>query len=814
MKPSPRIVSILFFLLAFLSKPLFPQSHSVSGKITDANNRQPLAFVNVVVNDGHQGTISDIDGKYSIASEQPIQKISFSFVGYESKVVEISSGQKICNVALTSIVFELNEVTVDAGENPAHRIIDSVMANRKRNNPDQLDSYSYTIYDKMVFTVDSTKLNSIKNGKTDELSDLLAFDSVLKKNDLMVMETVSEVVFKAPDKKKQTVIANKVAGMKDPMLIYMVNNYQSVSFYDETVNVAGNRYVNPISRGSKNTYLFRLENVTSMGADSLFVISFRPRQGSTFEGLQGVMTINSDQWAVQNVKATPVESGSIFTIEIQQLYERNEGRWFPKQLNTNLVFPSIVVGVGDQSIPMAAIGKSYLSDIKINAATEGIRFSDIAVEVAPDAAEHDEAFWASHRIDSLNQRTQATYVFLDSITEGSDIFDRVLHLTDHLLGEAAFPIGPIDLDLNNILNVSGQRGWYFGLGLSTNDRLSRILKLYGHFGYWARINSVDFGSGFKLKLNPKRQMELGVDFSQRSAPIAEFSGLAEHYSTLTESDYWYSIYENIHARQNCATLNFSTRFARHFKAFVSFSSLHKTYNRQFFVNTADTLNEAQFANAEVKLRFAYKEKFLSTEKGIRSLGTLYPEVWISYQHSFPGILGSQFEYDRIKFQVSQNFYTKYMGVSKVIVQAGYASSGCPVMETFDILGSNSNIYLYAPGCFSTMRPDEFFCDRFAALYLTHNFSGMLWKTQSEWFKPELVMATNIGWGDMQKAKSGIEKNFKTMEKGYFESGFIVKGLLNLPLMKLGAGVFYRYGPYSLDNVWDNIAWKWSATFVL
>ena len=91
---------------------------------------------------------------------------------------------------------------------------------------------------------------------------------------------------------------------------------------------------------------------------------------------------------------------------------------------------------------------------------------------------------------------------------------------------------------------------------------------------------------------------------------------------------------------------------------------------------------------------------------------------------------------------------------------------------------------------------------------------MLWKSNSEWFKPELVLVTNIGWGDMKRAENYPNKNFKTMEKGYFESGVVVKGLLNVLWVKVGAGVFYRYGPYAFDNVWDNFAWKWSATFDL
>jgi hypothetical protein len=157
-----------------------------------------------------------------------------------------------------------------------------------------------------------------------------------------------------------------------------------------------------------------------------------------------------------------------------------------------------------------------------------------------------------------------------------------------------------------------------------------------------------------------------------------------------------------------------------------------------------------------------------------------------------------------------------MGVSKVLFQAGYASQSCPVMETFDILGTCTydRFGLYSPGSFSTMQLDEFFCDRFVALYLSHNFSGMLWKTNSAWFRPELSVITNIGWGDMKRAEAYPLKNFKTMEKGYFESGIVVNGLLATPLTKIGVGAFYRYGSYSMPNVWDNFAWKWCASISL
>ena len=214
-------------------------------------------------------------------------------------------------------------MTVEAGENPAHRIIDSLMAHRKANNPNSLDSYRYKLYDKMVFTIDSSSFGqAVANDTIKERNDLKIFDSILKKSDLMVMETASEVLFKKPDRKLQNVLGTKVAGMREPTFIYLVNSMQSVSFYDETVSITGTDYVNPISRGSKTHYFFTLETVEPIGqGDSLYVISFHPMRGSTFNGLRGTLTVNSDGWALQSVKASPNEKGGLFEASIQQLYQ-------------------------------------------------------------------------------------------------------------------------------------------------------------------------------------------------------------------------------------------------------------------------------------------------------------------------------------------------------------------------------------------------------------------------------------------------------------------------------------------------------------
>ena len=57
---------LFLFFLIFSAQGLFAQSHTLSGKVIDERNRQAMAFVNVVVNDGLNGVITDIDGRYEI----------------------------------------------------------------------------------------------------------------------------------------------------------------------------------------------------------------------------------------------------------------------------------------------------------------------------------------------------------------------------------------------------------------------------------------------------------------------------------------------------------------------------------------------------------------------------------------------------------------------------------------------------------------------------------------------------------------------------------------------------------------------------
>ena len=90
------------------SEPAIQQQKSITGKVVDSGGN-PLPGVTVVVKGTTNGTITDIDGNYSIAKIADNSTLKFSFVGMKSKDVIIGN-QKSINVTLLDETIGIEEV--------------------------------------------------------------------------------------------------------------------------------------------------------------------------------------------------------------------------------------------------------------------------------------------------------------------------------------------------------------------------------------------------------------------------------------------------------------------------------------------------------------------------------------------------------------------------------------------------------------------------------------------------------------------------------------------------------------------------------
>ena len=91
--------------------PAWAQTN-VSGTVSDADNQEPLAGVNVIVKGTSTGTVTDIDGNYRLSVEEVPAELTFSFIGYLSQTIPVSSADNNLNVSLSEDMTSLEEVVV------------------------------------------------------------------------------------------------------------------------------------------------------------------------------------------------------------------------------------------------------------------------------------------------------------------------------------------------------------------------------------------------------------------------------------------------------------------------------------------------------------------------------------------------------------------------------------------------------------------------------------------------------------------------------------------------------------------------------
>lgn len=72
----------------FSATIVFSQKRTISGNVVD-EIKEPLIGVTVQVKGTTQGTVTDLDGNYSILVDNPNVTLIFSYVGYKKEIIPL-----------------------------------------------------------------------------------------------------------------------------------------------------------------------------------------------------------------------------------------------------------------------------------------------------------------------------------------------------------------------------------------------------------------------------------------------------------------------------------------------------------------------------------------------------------------------------------------------------------------------------------------------------------------------------------------------------------------------------------------------------
>jgi len=109
-KPKISMKNFLIILLLLASTSVFAQRVTVTGTVSDEKGA-PLPGSTVQLKGTTTGSLTDLNGKFSIEVPGPNSTLVFSFVGYVQKEVQVLN-QTVINVNLREEVQGLEEVVV------------------------------------------------------------------------------------------------------------------------------------------------------------------------------------------------------------------------------------------------------------------------------------------------------------------------------------------------------------------------------------------------------------------------------------------------------------------------------------------------------------------------------------------------------------------------------------------------------------------------------------------------------------------------------------------------------------------------------
>lgn len=723
----------LILLILINGFVLAQQTVKISGRIIDDLNEEALPFTSVFLKGTTKGTVTDFDGYYTLNTPRVADSLVITAVGYKRATVYISNNsEQVFNFRLRREDFMMEEVTVYAGENPAHRILRNIIANKDNHDINSLEVYKYETYNKLEVDL----FNISEDFKNRKLFKPFQFifdnvDSVSEKKPFLpifLTETLSDYYYRKTSGAKEVIKANRISGeaKNESVTQFLGNMYQKINIYDGFMPVMGKNIPSPINSNFLIHYEYYLLDSATIGQNWCYKVRFKPkmRQQNAFEG---DFWVADTSWAIQRIsmelQANEANINWVNRMSIYQEYIPLEGKvWALKKDKLVLDFLS-----GQEGKNMGVIGRKSTTFRNFETSVDDIKEvladkEDVAI--ADDVYDKDEVFWNKVRPDSLSKNEKQVYAMIDTLKKMPIIrtyVDMVKLIVSGYYTVGKFDIGPY-FKLGSWNQVDS---WRVRLGGRTNWKMSRIVQVEGYTAYGFKSRAVHYGGDvfFLLKRNPRQTLRLRYrDDKDIEARTDEEFG---------QDNVLAGLYRNLKIPQKLIHLrDLSLTYSRDWKLGWSNSlSFSNTYHDPYFefyyfpdTNT-DALPHTNVTTTEVRIstRFAYKEKFVSDRFKRVSLGTKYPIFNLNYTYGFKGILGSNLSYHKVEVNFSDWFYVGSLGYMEWNLTAGKIFGTLPFILLENFPGNET--YFYNDYSFNRLNEYEFTADTYATLFWTHHFEG-------------------------------------------------------------------------------------------
>jgi len=798
----PLKIAFVLLILSAFSSVLHAQTYTIRGKIFNSESKEPLPFVPVIIKGTTIGAQTDFDGNFAIKTTKMGDSLIATYVGYKRlarKINKSLSDQEI-NMPMVNEGLALEEVTVKAGENPAHRIIRNVIANKITNNRDKLEAYEYETYNKIEF--DLTRIPKEMQDKKALKPIRFVFDNVDstfsgEKPSLpfFMIENISDFYFlKNPKRKREVVRASKITGIENTSISQVMGDmYQNINIYDNNILIFNKQFASPISNDGFFYYKYYLEDSLFLGNQWCYHIRFKPKRPQELS-FTGNMWVADTTWGIKRLEmAMPKDANINFvnTANVVQEFTYEDSTWM-------LSKDRLVIDFAPQKKAVGFYGRKTTSYKKfvLNKPRE-LKFYELGdkIDITEDATTKTDEFWQQNRHDSLSVREMKIYKMIDTI-QTLPIYKTwidIFYIFVAGYGKVNnFEIGPY----YNLVSYNKVEGARLRFGGRTSRKFSRWYELGGYVAYGTLDKKWKYSLGFKsfITKKPHRQL-VGMSFKsdyeilgQSTNGFSQDNIFASFFRTspltnLTRVDNTQAWYE----REWFPGL--ITRFTLAGSLYTPIGAAkYQYYNKDGVLTDKENLRNTE---ARVNIRFAYKEKFVSGDFERVSLGTRYPVIQLNYAKSLQNAFGGEYDYQKLAVNLTDRIrITPILGYTDYMIQGGkiWGQVAYPLLE----LHGGNETYVYDYMAYNMMRYYEFGSDQYVAAAIIHHFEGLLFNKVPllKKLKWREVISGKAVWGTVEpnNRKTLIfPETLRSLEQG--------------PYVEATAGIENIFKVFRVDALW-------------
>ena len=692
---SYMIKKILLLLATCFNTVAFSQ---ITGSVTDTKN-DTLAFVNIYVEGTYKGTTSNDDGNYELnITETGNYTIVFKFLGFktEKKTIDITAFPYELNVTLQEENVTLNEVVINANENPADRIIKAAIDNRKKML-EKVAEFKADFYSRGLIKIKDVPEKIFGQ----EVGDLDGSLDSTRSGMVYLSETISKIDFKRPDNLKEKIIASKVSGNDNG---FSFNTAMDVdfNFYNNTIEL-GNQIVSPIADYAFNYYRYKLDGVFYDDKGNLInKIKVIPKREND-RIFSGTIYIVEDQWSIYALEliitGQQAQIPVADTISLAQTFSYSDTEQFWVLISQQINFAYGIFGIHGEG-RFSAVYSNYNFQPNFDKKS----FGKEILSFENEANKKDSTYWSAIRPIPLTKEESDDYVVKDSI----QIVRKSKTYLDSIDAKSnRFKINTIISGYNyqnsykdKYFSISGPLS---GLNFNTVQGYNNSMRINFRKNYNEFRKYFSIGSTFGYGLSDKRFRGTLYatykfnDFNDQSISISggvttqQFSNnaispLVNSVSTLLFEDNYMKLYEISYAQLNFSRevfngLNMSSSLSYQRRKPLFNTTEYVTINEDNDAYTSNNpLDETAFgitpfsthnlAKLNVTARVRFNQKYFSYPDSKFSVPNGdYPTVFLSYEKGFAAS-NANYNYDQLQLRLTQRFNVANKGMLQYNLKAG------------------------------------------------------------------------------------------------------------------------------------------------